>query len=110
MERCVKSVELTCQRQASTTTHDIPQVLKRLPADWEITEDLRAAWRNVPRCLHVYSAILFKGLNQYTGRRMGLKLYHHSLWICYQEKIRGMYSDNTVVTLRKPWRSHRETS
>ena len=75
MERCVQSVQLTCHRQASTNTHDIHQVLKQLPATWEITEDLKAAWRNVPRCLHVYSGILFKGLNHYTGSRIALKLY-----------------------------------
>ena len=103
MERCVKSVELTCHRQASTTTHDIHQVLKQLPATWEIAEDLKAAWRNVPRCLHVYSGILFKGLNQYTGDRIALELYPYSLFFL-QEKIRVMYSDKKVVTLRKPLR------
>ena len=71
MERSVKSVELTCNRTPTTTTHDIPPVLKRLPQDWEITEDLRAAWANVPAPLRVYSDILYRGLNQHTGKTFG---------------------------------------
>merc|ERR1712181_141843 len=67
MERSVKSVELTCNRQPTTTTHDIPPVLARLPQDWEITEDLKAAWATVPGVLKVYTAILYRGLNQHTG-------------------------------------------
>ena len=65
MERSVKSVELTCNRQP-TTTHDIPPVLARLPQDWEITEDLKAAWATWPGSLRVY-ADLSRGLNQHTG-------------------------------------------
>jgi len=67
MERSVKSVELTCNRQPTTTTHDIPPVLARLPQDWEITEDLKAAWATVPSTLKGYTAILYRGLNQHTG-------------------------------------------
>ena len=67
IERSVKSVELTCNRQPTTTTHDIPPVLARLPQDWEITEDLKAAWATVPHMLRVHSHILYRGLNQHTG-------------------------------------------
>ena len=63
----MKSVELTCNRQPTTTTHDIPPVLARLPQDWEITEDLKAAWATVPSTLKGYTAILYRGLNQHTG-------------------------------------------
>ena len=73
MERSVKSVELTCNRTPTTTTHDIPPVLKRLPQDWEITEDLRAAWANVPTPLRVYSDILYRGLNQHTGKTVDIE-------------------------------------
>ena len=73
MERSVKSVELTCNRTPTTTTHDIPPVLKRLPQDWEITEDLRAAWANVPNPLRVYSDILYRGLNQHTGKTIDIE-------------------------------------
>ena len=73
MERSVKSVELTCNRTPTTTTHDIPPVLKRLPQNWEITEDLRAAWANVPTPLRVYSDILYRGLNQHTGKTIDIE-------------------------------------
>ena len=66
----MKSVELTCNRQPTTTTHDISPVLARLPQDWEITEDLKAAWATVPGVLKVYTAILYRGLNQHTGTQL----------------------------------------
>jgi hypothetical protein len=67
MERAVKSVELTCHPRPTTLHHDLSKVLAQLPAHWEVTEDLKAAWRRVPPILSVYSGILYRGLNQDTG-------------------------------------------
>ena len=82
MERSVKSVELTCNRQPTTTTHDIPPVLARLPQDWEITEDLKTAWATVPGSLRVYTAILYRGLNHHTGTNL-INYDYVLLWLTF---------------------------
>ena len=89
MERSVKSVELTCNRMPTTTTHDIPPVLKRLPQDWEITEDLRAAWANVPAPLRVYSDILYRGLNQHTGKTTDIKTIGHHQVLSSRQNLKA---------------------
>ena len=119
MERSVKSVELTCNRTPTTTTHDIPPVLKRLPQDWEITEDLRAAWANVPTPLRVYSDILYRGLNQHTGKTIDIKTMaitkyvlldktsKHMNDVC-QERIQGSFSTSRLVSSRRRSKLRRE--
>ena len=119
MERSVKSVELTCNRMPTTTTHDIPPVLKRLPQDWEITEDLRAAWANVPTPLRVYSDILYRGLNQHTGKTTDIKTMAITKYVVlektskhnngdYQERTPGSFSTSRLVSSRRRSKLRRE--
>ena len=119
MERSVKSVELTCNRTPTTTTHDIPPVLNRLPQDWEITEDLRAAWANVPAPLRVYSDILYRGLNQHTGKTIDIKTMAITKHVVqdkiskhnngdYQERIQGSFSTSRLVSSRRRSKLRRE--
>ena len=98
MERSVKSVELTCNRQPTTTTHDIPPVLARLPQDWEITEDLQAAWATVPSMLRVYTAILYRGLNQHTGTTFN-ELLPFKAWAMGKEQV---YNPQTLFVKKIP--------
>ena len=115
----MKSVELTCNRTPTTTTHDIPLVLKRLPQDWEITEDLRAAWANVPNPLRVYSDILYRGLNQHTGKTTDIKTMAITKYVVldktskhnngdYQERTPGSFSTSRLVSSRRRSKLRRE--
>ena len=65
IERATKAVELTFE-PSFTKTHDIHQIIRSLPS--KIEERLMALWNQVPSLIHIYSQIMYKGLNQNYGK------------------------------------------